>query len=212
MLVPKVSVDSNRLPFITKSHVVTQLKGLRLQVLNPIVAAFNIADFEALSNILLDRCNPNVLFSVQDWQCTAHGVMGLFVCWSVFHEIHPDAVLEILERRTISSPSCSKADSSSSSAAERSFAVEYVCRLAGTRVTTNPLSSVYKSVLKDEKLLPTLNHESLSTLVIRHLSALGVDHSCEQSCVYILEFAIHFDQSGKICEWIMNTLATDVKT
>lgn len=179
-------------------------KAYRLPAINPLLAAFNTGDFEALTNLLRERCNPQVILSAPSWQCHAYGVPSLLVFWSLLHELHPDAIMTVLERRMRSafSPHTNCVDQSA----------EYVCKFAGTRITAHPMAAPFQSLLLDPALGDgMLPHDQLSLLVIRHLSTISPSLFQEQTCVYILEMSLAFDREERISELAVSVLATTIQ-
>lgn len=87
-----------------------------LQLLDPLIAAFNAADFEAFAKALRKMCAKDVevvcklippmptLESSPDppifqQQHCLQGVSALLLLWVLLHETHPDAVLQIIGKR-----------------------------------------------------------------------------------------------------------------
>eukprot|EP01034_Spumella_vulgaris_P022752 gene22752-28910_t len=75
------------------------MKRKRLEAFDPVIAAFNVGDFEMMGEVLKDKCEEHVILSSQLLSDDSVGMKPLLLFWGLLHETYPDAMIQILETR-----------------------------------------------------------------------------------------------------------------
>jgi hypothetical protein len=75
------------------------MKRKRLEAFDPVIAAFNVGDFEMMGEVLRDKCEDHVILSSQLLSNDSVGMKPLLLFWGLLHETYPDAMIQILETR-----------------------------------------------------------------------------------------------------------------
>eukprot|EP01039_Chlorochromonas_danica_P004463 gene4463-4888_t len=198
-------------------------KAHRLHLIDPLLAAFNSGDFEKLIVLFRERCLPSIDIRANSWQCTGRGTVSLLALLSLLHEVYPDAVIEVLERRfrcgsQVESNSSNNNSNDSNdddrtavgdlSALSDDRQVELICRFAGTRITDYPLTEPFDYLSHHADLQREgVQHEVLAAVVMNHLSVIHPSHFQDAAVVFILEMVLAWDSEDKIVSWTFDTLA-----
>ncbi|RYH32481.1 hypothetical protein EON65_00445 [archaeon] len=174
-------------------------RNVMLAALNPFIKSFNTGDFETLVGTIQTRCESDIALRVEEWRCQGNGRKDMLGFWCLLHEIFPDAILNILERRLRSSLSD-----------QQLRCVEYVCKLAGTRITTYPIHNIFYSLVADPSLVEQVSATDLTDLVSKHFAQVDPSHFQEQNCTYIIEIVLTFSDGDIIQNMFIQMLASSV--
>ena len=178
--------------------LVQEQKRARLEVLDPIMEAFNNGDLDQMTSLVRSNCHANVRVKMQSLPAY-HGMAAILIYFGLLHEIYPDAMTKILDKRisTITS-SCSPTHS-----------VEYVFKVHGTRITTKPMLESFSQIMtsignKD------MTHEDVISAISKHMITIPPQSCEEHECSFIAETILTFDNENKIIEWAYDILASNV--
>ena len=181
-------------------------KRQRLEVFDPMLEAFNVGDFKALSKQVRSACHPEVRLKVSGLQREVRGVVPILLFYGLLHETFPDAMTKILEKRL---------SSSASAAAQRSAAqnsVEYVYKMVGTRITSRPVEESFAALLCALCDAASLsNEDEVDKAVARQMASIPPQAYEESECSYIVETVLALDGENRIVEWNHDILAADVR-
>lgn len=181
----------------------------KLLAFDPVVEAFSLGDFEMMTSILTDLCSSTVILKSSLLEKEYTGRKPIFFFWSLLHEIYPDAMLEVLERRfsiisnetyntTISRhQNYEKVDPSDTT--EKYF-VENVYKFTGTRISNKSISAALECLITVNKTdqLPEGQAKleyianKVTCSVIRTIECVKPSSNEAIVCNQILEFRIMF--------------------
>lgn len=173
-------------------------RSLMLGALSPFIKAFNTGDIEALVSTIHASCESSVVLQVEEWQCIGNGSKDMLGFWCLLHEVFPDAIMSILERRLRNNLTDQ----------QQLRCVEYVCKLAGTRITTYPMHKIFTSLVTDLSVIDEVSATDLTDLVSKHFAQVDPSHFQERNCTYIIETVLIFTDDDLIQNMSLQILAS----
>eukprot|EP01031_Cornospumella_fuschlensis_P038914 gene38914-47335_t len=176
-------------------------RNIMLAALSPFIKSFNTGDSEALVGTIQTSCEPTIILQFVEWGCVGDSRKDMLGFWFLLHEIFPDAIMSILERRL---------RNNSSSSSQHLQCVECVCKLAGTRITAYPINSIFTTLVADPALFENTSATVLRDLVSEHFAKIDPSHFQEMNCSYIIEVVLMFSDEDKIQSMTMQVLASSV--
>lgn len=193
----------------------------RLHILDAIFDSFNICDIESLFGLIRSRFAADLTFSLGNGRESYEGQNPLFTYWNFAHEIYPDAMVKILERRIISvAVASTSAEKASSHRSE--WRVECVYKFTGTRITGSPIYETFSNfmVTCGDSVEKATKYEELAMSMVRFITAnnaaaaavnpslMHSDPDEARSC--IVEVVLSFDNETQLIkDWSMELLAGD---
>jgi len=189
-----------------------QLLQQRFQVITQFVESLNLCDNDKIEQIIKDSCSPDMILRLPRLNVTHSGSYALLVLWLICHEVFPDGIFKVLERREVkmTQPRGRKV-------AMKQFRpmIEVIYRFTGSRIINEPPALALGTFLSLHKDISKLSIAEVTKLVLqfipdgKHMAAAANTLSPAVNSA-ITELVVQFEPgTAKTVDWAFTILAND---
>lgn len=177
-----------------------------LDILDPIFDAFNAGDFENVLKCMEAVCKDDLIYHCVVNGFSLYGIKEFMVFWAIVHEIYPDAMCKVLERR-LRTETIPKVNGSINSK-QNKYVVEIVYKFTGTNISSRPSFEIFREATTKYPLPDVMTIEDISLYATRHTCLVPPPNE-ETTCCILYETTLTCNDNFKMERWDCEFIAAN---